>query len=367
MSWVGWTALAAGGMLAVSAGGLIYLALVLAWEEQRTRGSAYYGLPLERRRRFRRRLRLHARLLVPILRVGPYLTKVTLAKASFRYRGLAGPRGSCTEESFARGHAYAPRLEDVFVVTQMKCGTTWMQHVVYQVLLRGQGDLAERGEAMYAVSPWLEAVRSVPLEDAPIVGTERPTRIIKTHFPADFCPFRPHAKYIYVVRHPVSCFASCADFIAANLGAFAPPLEEVRDWFCSEEDMWWGSWPRHVEGWWKLSRTHRNVLFVRFEDMKRDLAAVVHQVADHLGLAPLSATEVGAIVMKCGFDYMRAHAESFEMHPPHLLAIDAELLVKGTAERYRDVPEDVRRSVMAWCTDRMASADFPLAREYPST
>jgi hypothetical protein len=367
MGWVGWAALAAAGVAVMLVGGFIYLAMVLAWEEEHTRGSAYYGLPLTERRRFRRRLRFHARLLLPILRIGPRLTRVTLPKSSFRYKGLAGPKGSCTEESFARAHAYEPRAEDVFVVTQMKCGTTWMQHIVYQVLLRGKGDLAERGEAMYAVSPWLEGVKSVPVEEAPLIGQERPARIVKTHLPADFCPFSPEARYIYVVRHPVSCFASCADFIGVNLGAFAPPLEHVRDWFCSEEDMWWGSWPRHVEGWWKLSRAHDNVLFVRFEDMKRDLARVVRQIADHLGMAPLDADEIESIATKCDFDYMREHADSFEMQPPHLLAIDAELLVKGTADRYQDVPEDLRRSVMAWCADRMAGADFPLGREYPSS
>jgi hypothetical protein len=83
--------------------------------------------------------------------------------------------------------------------------------VVYQVLLRGGGDLAERGEAMYAVSPWLEGIKSVPMEQARSIGMERPARIIKTHFPADFCPFRSDARYVYVVRHPVSCFASCVD------------------------------------------------------------------------------------------------------------------------------------------------------------
>jgi hypothetical protein len=366
MAWLGWLALTVAGALVFLVVGFIYLAVVLAWEEQHTRGSAYYGLPLAERQRFRRRLRLHARLLLPILRLGPRITEVTLPKSSFRYKGLAGPKGSCTEESFARGHGYEPRPEDVFVVTQMKCGTTWMQHVVYQVLLRGGGDLAERGEAMYAVSPWLEGIKSVPMEQARSIGMERPARIIKTHFPADFCPFRSDARYVYVVRHPVSCFASCVDFIRANLGAFAPPVEHVRDWFCSDEDMWWGSWPRHVDGWWKLSQSRENVLFVRFEDMKRDLAGVVRAVEEHLGVSALSVEELDAIVTKCGFDYMRDHADSFEMQPPHLLAIDAELLVKGTADRYRDVPEDMRRVIMAWCSARLAEADFPLAREYPS-
>src|SRR5687768_4285531 len=239
--------------------GIGYLAVVLAWEDQRTRGGSYYRMPLPERRRFQQRLRFHARMLRPVVRLSARMTKVDLAKASFRHAGIAGPKGSCSEESFRAGLAYQPGPEDVFVATQMKCGTTWMQHLVYQVLTRGDGALAERGEALYGVSPWLEGVRSVSLTDAPLIGTERPSRVIKTHFPADLCPFAEQARYVYVVRHPVSCFASCADFIRANLGAFAPGLEAMRSWYCSDEDMWWGSWPRHVESWWKLSRRHPNV------------------------------------------------------------------------------------------------------------
>jgi hypothetical protein len=346
--------------------GFLYLAVVLAWEDQRTRGSSYYAAPPEERDRFRQRLRLHARLLHPVVALTARLTNVSLERASFRLNGIAGPKGTCSPESFAAGLSHVPDRSDVFVVTQMKCGTTWMQHVVYQVLTRGQGGLAERGQALYAVSPWLEGLRSVSMSDAPLVGTERPSRIIKTHFPADVCPFDERARYVYVVRHPVSCFASCADFVAANLGVFAPGLEEIRGWFCGEETMWWGSWPRHVEGWWRRSQESDNVLFVGFEEMKSDLGGVVRRVAAHLGVSELTSEELDAVVHQCGFEYMRDHAISFEMHPPHLFAVDAELFVKGTSDRYRDVSPALREGITTWCSDRLREGDFPFAERYGS-
>jgi hypothetical protein len=130
--------------------------------------------------------------------------------------------------------------------------------------------------------------------------------------------------------------------------------------------MWWGTWPRHVEGWWNRAQAHDNVLFVRFEDMKGDLAGVTRRLADFLGMRPLESGELDSVVAKCGFDYMRAHAASFEMHPPNLLAIDAELFVKGTADRFRDVPASMRESIMDWCSERLESATYPLSREYPT-
>lgn len=363
-SLITWIAIAGGGLLALLVLQLLHLGAVLHWEDRKTTGLGYFGLPPTERERFRRALRRHARWLYPILRLLERVSTFTFEKTSFSHRGLAGPRGTCDEESFARGMAYGPRPEDVFVVTQMKSGTTWMQHLVYQVLTRGGGDLVESGTALYAISPWLEARKSVPVDDAPLVGTERPSRIIKTHFPASHCPHAEGARYVYVARHPVSCFASCADFIAANAGALAPEVEVIEEWFASDR-MWWGPWPEHVRGWWARAEADESVLFVRFEEMKQDLPAVARRVAAFLGLAPLSDAELERIGHKCGFDYMQRHSDAFEMHPPHILAIDAELFVSGKSDRHRDVPAEAARRIARWCATELDEADLPLERLYP--
>jgi hypothetical protein len=129
--------------------------------------------------------------------------------------------------------------------------------------------------------------------------------------------------------------------------------------------MWWGTWPAHVQGWWDLAATQRNVLFVHFEEMKRDLPGVPRLVAAFLGVPPLSDEEVAAVVRKCGFTYMQEHQEAFEMHPPHLYAPDAELYKQGSADRHLDVPEEARRRVAAWCAAAMRGSAYPLARHYP--
>lgn len=364
MSSLAWVAIAAGALVLLFVLQMIHLSVVLAWADQKTHGLGYFGLRPQERDRFRAKLQTHAKLLFPILRVLGR-PSASLEKASFRYRDIAGPKGTCNEESFAGADEYEAQPKDVFVVTQMKCGTTWMQHVVYEVLNRGAGDLVESGTALYAVSPWVEALKSVPVADAPLIGSERPSRVIKTHMPAEMCPYSPDARYIYVVRHPVSCFASCVDFLATNMGAFVPGQDAVEAWYCSDESMWWRSWPTHVRGWWELSRRHDNVLFVRFEDMKADLAAVVRQVTAFLGMEPLTEQELERVVHKCGFAYMQENKGTFEMHPPHILAIDAELFVKGTADRHKDVPEVTRRRIMDWCAGQMEDGPVPLEQLYP--
>jgi len=218
---------------------------------------------------------------------------------------------------------------------------------------------------MYAVAPWLEGRKSVPVEHAPLHGTERPSRIIKTHLPASFCPFTKEARYIYVARHPVSCFASCVDFVVTNVGAMAPAPAAFEEWFCSPDLMWWGTWTDHVKGWWQRAQDERNVLFGYFEDMKKDLPSMVRRVALFLGMAPLTDDEVASVERTCGFTYMQQHQGNFEMHPPHILQSSAELFVSGSADRHKDVPDEARRRIATWVAKDMAASAFPLAQRYP--
>ena len=363
MSIIGWTL---GGAVGLYVLWTLYLAVVLRWEDEATVGLGYYGLDQAGRDRFKRRLRLHAFLLAPLLAVNSRLTKVDFRRVRVVHKGVSFPSGSCDAASTARAESYVPQPQDVFVVTQMKCGTTWMEHIVYEVLHRGQGSLVETGTALYAIAPWLEGRKSVPVDQAPVLGAERPARIIKTHLPAQLCPSSPEARYIYVARHPVSCFASCVDFIATNVGAaMAPGIPAYEEWFRSPDLMWWGTWPAHVTGWWDRSRREGNVLFVRFEEMKRDLPEMVGRVATFLGVAPLTEAELARVVEKCGFDYMQKHQDNFEMHPPHILQTNAELFVRGTAERHKDVPDATRHRLLGWAAAEMATSEFPLAQAYP--
>jgi hypothetical protein len=365
MTVLWWVLGALGALVALYVAASVYLAMVLRWEDARTVGLAYYGRSPADRQRFKRQLRRHAILLAPVLWLNGRLVTADFRRMRLQHRGVAFPLGSCDAASVARAVAYRPTPQDVFVVTQMKCGTTWMQHLVYEVLRRGQGDLVATGTALYAVSPWLEGRKSVPVERAPLVGAERPSRIIKTHLPAALCPSDPAARFIYVARHPVSCLASCIDFVATNVGASAPGLAAYERWFTDPGLMWWGTWADHVRGWWERAPRDQNVLYLFFEDMKKDLPAVAGQVAAFLGAAPLSATELAGVVEKSGFAYMQAHQDAFEMHPPHILQTNAALFVRGTADRHQDVPDETRRRILAWAARELRGAALPLGRVYP--
>jgi hypothetical protein len=129
--------------------------------------------------------------------------------------------------------------------------------------------------------------------------------------------------------------------------------------------MWWGTWPDHVAGWWARSQKDRNVLFLYFEDLKRDLPAIVRQVAGFLGVKPLTDHELKQVVEKCSFAYMQEHKNNFEMQPPHLMQTNADLFVRGTADRHKDVAPEVRERLGAWAVQQLDGSAFPLRKAYP--
>ncbi len=358
-----WTLAIVGGLALVWQ--VLHLAVVLKWSDYATRGSRYYARSQFSRRRYKRLIRVHAVLLSPILTLLSVLTRPRFSDRSVRYAGVAGPAGACSAESFRRAAEYGPRAEDVFVVTQMRSGTTWVQHLVYQVVTRGRGDLAASGTALNAVSPWLESLRTIGVDEAPLVGAERPTRIIKTHLPPALCPFGGQAKYVYVARHPLACFASCVDFVRSNLQGFAPGWDECARWFASDERMWWGDWVAHVGPWQRRAAREDNVLLVRYEDLAADLPAQAQRLAAFLGVAPLSLDELESVTDKCRLDYMRGHADEFEMHPPHLLQSANPFFGDGRKDRARSVPPEIAAQIMDWCRQACAARGIPIERLYP--
>jgi Sulfotransferase domain len=348
-------------VLALAFATLAYLLQIRLWWTRVTDRVAYFGLRSAEREARKREIERRSRPLAALARAARVIRRRRKLPGSF-YRGVRRP-AQCRRADFARAASYQPGAEDVFVATQMKCGTTWMQQLVYEVLSRGQGDLGDGGHRhLYAVSPWIESRWAVPLEAAPRIG-ERGQRIIKTHLPTSLCPYGEKARYVYVTREPVACFASAADFIGMLMGPLAPELPDLVEWFCSER-MWWGPWPDHVDGWWGWAAQRGNVLFVHYEEMLADLPAAVDRVAVFLE-TPLEPAERAAVARKAGFAYMKAHEDRFEMAPPTPFSAEGSFLKSGRADRGRDISPAERERIVTFCRERLRGSPYPVERFYP--
>ncbi len=344
---------------------VMYYQSYTKWEMDNRRGLKYYGKPLAERQRFKDEIRRRSKLLLPFISMEAKAQTNVRSLPSIEYNGVTGPSYSCTEDSFRFAATYQPTKDDIFVATQMKCGTTWMQQIVYEILCRGQGDLSDAGHThMYAISPWIEAVDGVSVKDAPLIGAGR-KRMIKTHMPTKLLRFSPEAKYIYVTRHPVACFASVVDFFTLMSGPFVPARNELLEWYCSDT-MWWLSWPEHAAGYWDWAQQHpQNVLFIHFEEMKKDHEGTVRRVAQFLGES-VTEERVKRVVEKSSFQWMKEHEELFEMSPPNMFSLSGTYFKSGQADRDKDVSEDDKQRILAFCRERLQSRSYPAIKFYPA-
>ncbi len=342
-----------------------YFKWYFSWELKNRRGMTYYGRPLGSRRSFKQRIRMHAFFLKPVVYLETRLRRKMGVQdiASINYQGVWGPSFSCTPESFENAAIHRASSNEVFIVTQMKCGTTWMQQLAFQILTRGRGVFNDgKYRHLSAISPWIEAIDGISISEAPLIGTPG-RKIVKTHLPAELCPFSEQARYIYVVRHPVSCFSSIMDYFRLTAGPFAPSERRALEWFCSDQ-MWWRPWPDHVSRWWERSKNCSNVFFTSFESMKTDLPAVIESLGAFLG-QELETGRRNEIADKSSFDYMKQHEEYFEMVPPNLFSVEGTYFKSGRLDRDKDVSETARETIFGFCRQQLGGRDFPIERFYP--
>lgn len=258
-----------------------------------------------------------------------------------------------------------PRAGDVIVATAYKSGTTWMQQIVSQLVFEGAAPAA-LGE----LSPWVD-LRVPPREvkRGMIEGLPSP-RILKTHLPTTGLEYDENAKYIYVARDGRDAFMSLVNhykngneafYGALNgpglKGAPLPTWEEACEGEGDEKlralfDKWlntpWGQHPWEEDGWpfWSLfynmktwwdARESKNIIFVHFSDLKKDLKGQMRRIAKFLN-APIDESKFDAQVTACTFESMKGNAASVAPLGGALWKGGAETFInKGTNGRWRNV------------------------------
>ncbi|MFT5561311.1 MAG: hypothetical protein ACJAYE_002317 [Candidatus Azotimanducaceae bacterium] len=342
-------------LLAASA---LWLGRTMKWINERTMEDRFFQLPLAERIELRRKIEKKARIITVMTRP---LAKLGLRIPVIDFEGTKVP-GVCTNEAMQFARDYKPQKEDVFVATQMKCGTTWMQQIVHQILTKGEGEFSDDGHRhLYTISPWIESRGSVRLENAPLINGRR---IVKTHLGTNLCPYSTDAKFIYVVRHPAACLASAIDFVSMLMGPMAPQFNNFCDWFCSDE-MWWRSWPEHVEGWWRWSQERDNVLFVHYEELLESPGEKMAEIAQFLGME-LSDLEMANAIDKSSYRYMKENENLFEMSPPTPMHVGSKsYFVSGKKDRGKDISKEDHDRVIEFCKKRLEGATYPVAQFYP--
>ena len=108
---------------------------------------------------------------------------------------------------------------------------------------------------------------------------------------------------IYVTRNPRDCFISYFNHIRAMTG-YAGSLELCADAFLRDECVCWTPFMQNVKSFW--NRRHEpNIIFITYEDMKRDLPKVIREVSSFLG-KPVAEKDIPVLSEFLSFENMKA-------------------------------------------------------------
>lgn len=205
---------------------------------------------------------------------------------------------------------FKPRPSDVLITTAPKAGTTWMQQILHQLRSGGDPDFF----SIDAVVPWLEKPRRDKTWQQRLADYEQieDPRVFKTHCTFSQTPGFGEVKIVMTSRDPRDCCVSfyhhimdMTDEALALSGRQRPASFDA--YF--EEWMDFASWYRNVESWWPY-KGHESVLWLRYEDMKRDFAAALRQILAFLGWQ-LDDGQFQRAMEYSSFAWMKQHSDKF--------------------------------------------------------
>lgn len=240
------------------------------------------------------------------------------------------------------------RDDDIVIATYAKSGTTWTQQIIAQLLFEGDPELP-----VAEMSPWLD-LRIPPKEvKLPEVEAQTHRRFLKTHLPVDALVFSPRAKYLYIGRdgrdvvwsmynHHANANQAWYEALNDTPGRVGPPIgtppEDIReywhDWMNRDGHPFWPFW-ENIRSWWAI-RDLPNVMFIHFNDLKRDMPAEMRRIAEFLDI-PINASRWESIIEYCSFAWMKQNAtKSTPLGGAFWDGGAATFINKGTNGRWSD-------------------------------
>lgn len=199
---------------------------------------------------------------------------------------------------------FQARPGDILIDTYPKSGTTWMQETVDLILHDGDEKICMRAP-VYERIPFIELLHMMKpgIEE---VNARPSPRVLKSHLPYQLVPpsfWKHNCKVIYVARNARDTLTSFYHF--DHLVRFHPDPGLFEDYLqrFMKGDVGWGSWYDHVKGFWAV-KDKPNILYVFFEDLKKNPSQEIRKVAKFLG-KELSEDLVTKIVNLSSFEHMK--------------------------------------------------------------
>ena len=190
------------------------------------------------------------------------------------------------------------RSQDIVLASYPKSGSTWLRMILIECVA---GRTAEF-DTLDVLSPPL-GERSLSAGFLPGSG-----RLIKSHEPfRRMVPGAPRAT-IYLVRDGRDVAVSYYHHFQRN-GIQTSSFSAFLGQFLASGVDSYGSWQKHVEGWWARAQVDSRIITVQYEDLLKAPSETVRTCLREAGL-PISDEAIAASVEANQFSRMKAKEEA---------------------------------------------------------
>nr|BBB86724.1 sulfotransferase [Watasenia scintillans] len=237
---------------------------------------------------------------------------------SFDYNGFLVPPWENVGERLDKLPDMTLRNDDAILLSYMKSGCHWVWEI---------SNMLRRGHCEY--EPNLKDVVMLELSDQSEVDLQPSPRVLNSHMMFEHLPrdmLAKRTKMIFVMRNPRDIVVSSYHHIY-----------QMKD-FYKYDGNWngyfdlymkgqvnYGKWFDYMLEWEKFFKSHPDypVLFIKYEDMKKDPIGKIGELAEFFGLEKNEAF-FKEVAEKCSFNKMKQHK-----------ALDKELFRTPGATLYR--------------------------------
>ncbi|XP_065090939.1 sulfotransferase 1B1-like [Ochlerotatus camptorhynchus] len=196
--------------------------------------------------------------------------------------------------------------DDVWIITFPKCGTTWTQEMVWLIDHNLDYEIAKR-DSINNRSAYLEIAgiaKNLPVDTVAATANKPRPRHIKSHLPLALLPkqlWTVKPKIIYVSRNPKDVAVSYLHHYQMIMG-YRGPREHFLEALLADQAVYCPQ-VQHVLDFWRL-REEKNVLFLTYEQMKRNLRDVLATTCDFFG-KQYSDQQLDKLAHHLSFDEMK--------------------------------------------------------------
>ncbi|XP_066303551.1 sulfotransferase 1B1-like [Branchiostoma lanceolatum] len=229
------------------------------------------------------------------------------------YKNTVYPR-AVTRENLEAMSSFQMRDDDIVIVSYPKTGTNWLLEIVTRILqAAGKSEATSEDRAFAKLEfryPELPQTSHLMLADSPS------PRVILTHLRPDTAPpgiANPegNVKVIVIMRNPKDAAVSFYHFalnVSRKYSYFGHIAAYFLTWdiFCNDflaGKAMFGDFYDHVLSWWQ-KRHDPHFLFLKYEDMQKNLTVAVKNVADFLEME-VDDNAIKRIAQDCTFHNMR--------------------------------------------------------------